>query len=279
MHSELYNPGVEDNAVQTFNFNGLALRALSVDGEPWFIAKDVAEVLGYRMASDMTRRLDEDEKGTRSVRTPGGEQNLTIISEPGLYEAILGSQVSGAKVFKRWVKNDVLPAIRKTGSYGGQVELTGEQLLSKALMHAQTVMAQKDQTIHHQAVQLEAARPAVEYVEHCVAADDVLLMKDWGFEFGLTGLAAYDLLVERGIVYRKFIGERWSNKLMRKVKEYEYRPKPGVTDNWFSLRAQHKAARHHNGQVRQTLYVKAIHSVDLAKRVGLISNNEIVEAA
>lgn len=277
MQPQLYNPGVEDNAVQSFDFNGLTLRALLVEGEPWFVAKDVANALDYSDAYEMTKRLDPDEVQNRRYAgsNPRGEN---LLNESGLYSAILGSRKPEAKAFKRWVTHDVLPAIRKTGSYGGQVELTGEQLLSKALMHAQTVMAQKDLTIESQAQQIEAARPAVEYVEHCVAADDVLLMKDWGFEFGLTGLAAYDLLVERGIVYRKFIGERWSNKLMRKVKEYEYRPKPGVTANWFSLRAQHKAARHHNGQVRQTLYVKAIHSVDLAKRVGLIGN-EIAEAA
>lgn len=278
MQPQLYNPGVEDNAVQTFDFNGLALRALLVDGEPWFVLADLVKALGLTSTARVAERLREKGVSKTHTLTAGGRQLTTIIDEGNLYRVIMRSNSPAAEPFESWVTDDVLPAIRKTGSYGGQVELTGEQLLSKALMHAQTVMAQKDLTIESQAQQIEAARPAVEYVEHCVAADDVLLMKDWGFEFGLTGLAAYDLLVERGIVYRKFIGERWSNKLMRKVKEYEYRPKPGVTANWFSLRAQHKAARHHNGQVRQTLYVKAIHSVDLAKRVGLIGN-EIAEAA
>lgn len=154
MSNLLYNPGVEDNAVQSFDFNGWRLRGLLIDGEPWFIAKDVAESLGYRMASDMTRRLDEDEKGTRSVRTPGGEQNLTIISEPGLYEAIIGSQVEGAKTFKRWVKNDVLPAIRKTGSYA--VEKQPETALEWAEKFIETERARLAL-----ASQLEAAQPAI----------------------------------------------------------------------------------------------------------------------
>ena len=65
------------------------------------------------MASDMTRRLDPDEKGTRSVRTLGGTQDLTVITESGLYNAILGSKVEGAKAFRRWVTSEVLPSIRK----------------------------------------------------------------------------------------------------------------------------------------------------------------------
>ena len=84
-------------------------------GEPLFVASDVAKILGYRMASDMTRRLDPDEKGTRSVRTLGGTQDLTVINEPGLYTAILGSKVEGAREFKRWVTSEVLPSIRKHG--------------------------------------------------------------------------------------------------------------------------------------------------------------------
>ena len=101
-------------------FHGQAVRVITDEhGEPWFVATDVAKILGYRMASDMTRRLDEDEKGTRLVRTVArGEQATTVITEPGLYGAILGSQVPGAREFKRWVKHELLPEIRRTGSYG-----------------------------------------------------------------------------------------------------------------------------------------------------------------
>lgn len=93
------------------------IRALSIDGEPWFVASDVAKTLGYRDAEKMTRRLDKDEKGTRSVGTPGGEQRMSVISEAGLYSAVLGSKVPGARDFKRWVTHEVLPAIRRHGAY------------------------------------------------------------------------------------------------------------------------------------------------------------------
>lgn len=100
-----------------FRFDGADVRTVVIDGEPWFVAADVARVLGYRMASDFTRRLDEDEKGTHSARTPGGMQDVTIVSESGLYVAVIGSQVPAARAFKRWITHDVIPALRRTGTY------------------------------------------------------------------------------------------------------------------------------------------------------------------
>lgn len=96
------------------------------NGEPWFVATDVAKTLGYRMASDMTRSFDQDEKGTHTVRTPSGEQNLSVISEAGFYRAILTRRSGCVKdeavkkklnEFQRWVTHEVLPSIRKHGAY------------------------------------------------------------------------------------------------------------------------------------------------------------------
>lgn len=121
MSNELYNSGVEDNAVQSFNFNGLTLRALLLEGEPWFIALDVARGLAYSDAYEMTKRLDSDEIQNRQI-AGFGNRGVNIINESGLYEAIFNSRKPEAKAFRHWVKNEVLPAIRRTGSYGGQVE-------------------------------------------------------------------------------------------------------------------------------------------------------------
>lgn len=107
-----------ENSMVSFKKDGYELRTTTIDGEPWFVAKDVAEVLGYGLATNMTRRLDEDEKGIRLSHTLGGEQNLTVINESGLYSAIIGSQKPEAKAFKKWVTSEVLPTIRKTGRYG-----------------------------------------------------------------------------------------------------------------------------------------------------------------
>ena len=94
-----------------------SIRIILIDSEPWFVAVDVANALNFRDASNMTRMLDDDEKGTRNVSTLGGNQELTVISESGLYCAVLKSRKPEAKVFRKWVTSEVLPSIRKTGGY------------------------------------------------------------------------------------------------------------------------------------------------------------------
>ncbi|CAH1745809.1 BRO, N-terminal [Thauera humireducens] len=114
-------PAVEGN---------LPVRIVMKDGEPWFIAKDVADVLGYREAKDMTRNLDDDEADTHIVpirSNTGIEQRreVSIINESGLYTAILKSRRKEAKRFRKWVTSTVLPSIRKHGGYViGQEELS-----------------------------------------------------------------------------------------------------------------------------------------------------------
>lgn len=91
------------------------VRALSVDGKPWFVAKDVCDAL----ALDHTalRKLDDDEKGRDSIPTPGGDQQVSVVSEPGLYKLVMRSRKPEAKAFQRWVTHEVLPAIRRHGAY------------------------------------------------------------------------------------------------------------------------------------------------------------------
>ncbi|MGN0924743.1 BRO-N domain-containing protein [Ectopseudomonas mendocina] len=100
-----------------FSFDGTAVRVVLVDGEPWWVANDVALALEYRDAGNMTRILDEDEKGTHNVSTLGGAQQSLVINESGLYSAILRSRKQSAKRFKKWVTAEVLPSIRKHGAY------------------------------------------------------------------------------------------------------------------------------------------------------------------
>jgi len=107
----------DSNSVAIHSYLGADVRIVVVGGEPMFVAADVARILQYRTAPDMTRSLDDDEKGYAEVRTPGGPQRLTVISEPGLYQVIFGSRSKDVQQFKRWVTHTVLPQIRRTGEY------------------------------------------------------------------------------------------------------------------------------------------------------------------
>jgi len=100
-----------------FAFDEKPVRVVLVEGEPWWVATDISNALSYAEAKDMTRNLDEDEKGRQIVPTLGGEQELLVINESGLYSAILRSRKASAKRFKKWVTSEVLPSIRKNGAY------------------------------------------------------------------------------------------------------------------------------------------------------------------
>lgn len=104
------------NSLQVFtNEDFGSVRVLAIDNEPWFVSRDVTDALGLDRTA--TRRLDDDEKGVRSMHTQGGEQEVSIITEAGLYSLIMASKKPEAKRFKRWVTHDVLPTIRKHGMY------------------------------------------------------------------------------------------------------------------------------------------------------------------
>ena len=94
------------------------VRTVTIDGEPWFVGKDVAVALGYSNHRDaLYKHIDSEDKGESRIATPSGEQTMTIINESGLYSLIFGSKLESAKRFKHWVTSEVLPALRKTGYY------------------------------------------------------------------------------------------------------------------------------------------------------------------
>lgn len=117
------------NELQIFNSEEFGdIRTVTINNEPWFVGKDVAEALGYsEPRSAVSKKIDEADRGVAEMETPSGKQNMTIINESGLYALIFGSKLESAKRFKHWVTSEVLPAIRKTGSY--QKPMTIEEQL------------------------------------------------------------------------------------------------------------------------------------------------------
>ena len=131
----------QGNNVLDFNFEGHVVRAIAIDGEPWFVGKDVAEALGYgkgkSITNAVTNHVDDEDKGVTKIMTPGGRQKMVIINESGLYSLILSSKLDSAKKFKKWVTSEVLPSIRKNGGYiYGQENMSEDELLSRALILA-----------------------------------------------------------------------------------------------------------------------------------------------
>jgi prophage antirepressor-like protein len=105
------------SAIVPFDFDGINIRTLTKEDAPWFVAADVCDALDIKDASMAATRLDDDEKGTSTIGTPSGTQQMLVINESGLYSLILTSRKPEAKKFKKWVTSMVLPAIRKTGQY------------------------------------------------------------------------------------------------------------------------------------------------------------------
>ncbi|HCX9484924.1 TPA: BRO family protein [Staphylococcus aureus] len=115
--------------LRTFNFEELPVRTLEVDGEPYFIGKDVADILGYTNSrKTLSDHVDEEDKLTSRIVTSGQNRNVTIINESGLYSLIFSSKLENAKRFKRWVTSEVLPSLRRTGTYQTKPLTTSEQI-------------------------------------------------------------------------------------------------------------------------------------------------------
>ncbi len=113
-------PAPPKNDLMVFDYSGKEVRTVMKDGQPWWVAKDVCEVLGISSHRDALARLDDDERESVLVDTLGGAQEFGAVNEAGLYSLILRSRKPEAKAFKRWVTHEVLPSIRKTGSYSVQ---------------------------------------------------------------------------------------------------------------------------------------------------------------
>lgn len=156
--------------IQVFEYQNNKVRTVDVEGEAWFVLKDVCEIL--RMDTTQLKkvadRLDEDEKGRTLITTPGGMQETWIVNESGLYHVILRSDKPEAAPFRRWVTNDVLPEIRKTGSYNAP-QLTRSQLLATALIAAHEELEEKDK-------QIETMKPKALFADAVSASSQSILV-------------------------------------------------------------------------------------------------------
>jgi anti-repressor protein len=158
--------------LQVFNFSGKEVRVIMHDGQPWWVAKDVCTAIDVDQTQ--TRRLDEDEKGLRSIQTLGGDQVMLTVNEPGLYSLILGSRKPEAKPFKRWITHDVLPAIRRTGMYAADELLDNPDLL----IQAATKLKEERAARRALEAKVKEDRPKVVFAEALEVSKDSVLIAD-----------------------------------------------------------------------------------------------------
>lgn len=199
--------------IQVFEYQNNKVRTVDVDGEAWFVLKDVCAVLGIsnnRMAAD---RLDDDEKGVSLIDTLGGKQEMVIVNESGLYHVILRSDKPEAAPFRRWVTNDVLPAIRKTGSYNAP-QLTRSQLLATALIAAHEELEEKDK-------QIETMKPKALFADAVSASNQSILVGEMakllsqnGIQMGQNRLFAW--MRENGYLIKRK-GAGWNMPTQKSI--------------------------------------------------------------
>lgn len=160
------------NELQIFNNEEFGdIRTVTIDNEPWFVGKDVAEALGYaEPRSAVSKKVEECDRGVAEMETPSGKQKMTTINESGLYALIFGSKLESAKRFKHWVTSEVLPSIRKTGGYDMK-QPQGKELLALAVLEAQ-------KTIEEQTAQIEEMKPHAILGQAITTANTSILVGD-----------------------------------------------------------------------------------------------------
>lgn len=190
------------NELQVFkNQEFGSVRTLVINSEPWFVGKDVAEVLGYAKARNaIAQHVDEDDALKQGITDSlGRRQETTFINESGLYCLVLSSKLPSAKKFKRWVTSEVLPALRKTGQYQVK-ELSGQELMAKALIEAQNVLAAKDKVI-------EEMKPKASYYDVILNCKGLLATSVIAKDYGWSAIRLNEYLHKKGIQFKQ--GKTW----------------------------------------------------------------------
>ena len=232
--------------IQIFNYNSVEVRTIQNDGEPWFVLKDVCNVLHIGNSRDVVARLDQDEKGVGQIDTLGGKQEMTIINESGLYNVILRSDKPEAKPFRKWVTSEVLPTIRRHGMYA--TPDTVEKMLADpdtTIKLLETIKQERAARLALEA-QAEADKPKVLFADAVSASHTSILVGDLakllrqnGVEIGQNRL--FSFLRENGYLCSQ--GERYNLPTQRSMDR-----------GWFQVKET--TINQPNGSVRITRTVK-----------------------
>ena len=194
-----------DNNLAVFNSEEFGeLRTIMIEGEPWFVANDVCTILDINRTQ--TRRLDDDEKGVCSMHTPGGEQNVGIVNEYGLYNLILGSRKPEAKAFRRWITHEVRPSIRRHGVYATNSALKKFLDNPELIMELGAVMLRERDRANALSDELKIARPKAEYFDTFISPGDCTNIRNTAKELQVPERQFCRFLLESRLMYRSPAG-------------------------------------------------------------------------
>ena len=184
-----------------------SVRSLMVNGEPYFVAKDIAEILGYANPQKAVRdHVDEEDKGVNEMDTPGGKQSFVVINESGLYSLILSSKLPSAKRFKRWVTSEVLPAIRKHGVFAMDDIVNNTDALIEALQAFKAERLQRMALEEENAVQkqqLIEMKPKASYYDVVLNSPDAVAITVIAKDYGKSAQWLNEYLNEKGIQFKQ----------------------------------------------------------------------------
>lgn len=164
-----------NNEIQVFNNVKFGqVRSMMIDGEPWFVGKDIADILGYEASRNaIAKYVDDEDKLTHQISASGQRREMVIINESGLYALIMSSKLPKAKEFKRWVTSEVLPTIRKTGSYG----LIPSYQIEDPIARAKAWIVEKEKQMALE-TQLQIAEPKAKVYDELVAHDGYVGLRE-----------------------------------------------------------------------------------------------------
>lgn len=192
------------------------VRTVVIDSEPWFVGKDVADILGYQNGSrDINRHVDEEDRDKVMLFDGNQNKETIIINESVLYSLILSSKMPDAKKFKHWVTSEVIPSVRKNGGYiSGQENMTDDELLEKAIIVAQKKIAERDKQI--QALETEVVemnntisemQPKVNYVDLILKSKSTVLVTQIAQDYGMSAKSFNKVLKDLGVQHK--VGGQW----------------------------------------------------------------------
>ena len=197
--------------IQSYNFNGAALRTLTDEnGEPWFVAKDVCDILEISNPSDALKRLDDDERSRFNL---GRQGETNIVNEAGLYVLVLGSRKPEAHEFKRCVTHEVLPQIRKTGGYIPTTDADDDMtILAKAVMIGQRTMEAQKQRIAEQQTRIVELEPKARFADAVAASDGTCLVGELAKMLRQNGMDIGQNRLFRLLQADGYLGKSGSNR-------------------------------------------------------------------